>query len=147
MRAATARQPAARCWTCSAPGAPDLLSETLCNRPSQHDTEPLVELRPRSFWQIIALSSPGKCVGKPPGDHGERECVRKAASPRLQICVAQPREPRVARRQLVELLEEAEGDDERRKRVRDRRIAPVEHPQPLALSKAICHVQVASLNC
>src|SRR5439155_945152 len=67
-------------------------------------------------------------------------------SPRLQIYVAQPREPRVARRQFVELLEEAEGNDERRKRVRDRRIAPVQHPQPLASSKDICHVQVVVLN-
>src|SRR5712692_11436257 len=89
-----------------------VLLETLRDRASQHDTEPLVELRPRLFWQVIALPSPGECMGKRPDEDGERECVREAVSPRLQICVAQPGEPRVARRQFVELLEEAEGDDE-----------------------------------
>ena len=45
--------------------------------------------------------------------------------PRLEVGVAEPREPRVAGREAVVQLEEAEGDDERGERVADRGIAPV----------------------
>ena len=65
--------------------------------------------------------------------------VLETAAPRLQIRVAQPREPRVGRRQLVDLLEEAERHDERREGMRDRRVAPVEQAQPLALLSRRSH--------
>ena len=44
------------------------------------------------------------------------------------------------------LLEEAEGDDERDERVRDRRVAPVEDAQPLALRVDVRHVEVVVLD-
>ena len=48
---------------------------------------------------------------------GERECVAEISAPRLEVRVAQPREPRVAVRELCALLEEPEGDDKGRKRM------------------------------
>lgn len=61
----------------------------------------------------------------------------ETSAPPLEVPVAQPREPRVAGRQLSALLQEAEGDDEGRKWMRDRRVAPVEHTHA-----AVVHVQV-----
>src|SRR2546423_15051216 len=72
----------------------------------------------------------------------ERERALEPAAPRLQIGIAQPREPRVARRQLVDLLEEPERDDERREGVRDRRVAPVEQPQAVALRVDVLPVEI-----
>jgi hypothetical protein len=76
----------------------------------------------------------------------QRESVGESASPRLQIRVAQPREPRIVRGQRVDLFEEPERDDERRKGMRDRRVAPVEHAQPLATRIDVRVVEVIVLQ-
>src|SRR5262249_35469799 len=76
----------------------------------------------------------------------ERERAAKTATPRLQVRIAQAREPRIGRWQLGGLLQESERDDERRKRVRDRRVAPVDQAQPLAPSVDVVHMQIVVLN-
>jgi hypothetical protein len=48
--------------------------------------------------------------------------------------------------EACDLLEETERYDERRGRVRDRRIAPVEHAKLRALRVDVRHVQVVMLN-
>ena len=80
--------------------------------------------------------------------HAEGKCEdgRELAAPRLQVCVAESLEPRVRRRQPGDLFEESEGDDERRERVRDRRVAPIEYAQPLALRVEVRQVEVVVLN-
>src|SRR4051812_42926879 len=78
--------------------------------------------------------------------HRTVERVGKTAAPRLQIRIAQAREPGVARRQLVHAFEEAERLEERREGMRDRGVAPVEDAQPLGLDVEVRHVEVVVLN-
>jgi hypothetical protein len=66
--------------------------------------------------------------------------------PRLEVGVAEPREPRVSRREAGALLEEAEGDNQRRERMTDRGVAPVEHPQVLAARVQVRVVEVVVLD-
>ena len=61
--------------------------------------------------------------------HRELERLAPSATPGLEVGVAQPGEPRVVRREAVRVLEEPEGDDEGRERVRDARVALVEDSQ------------------
>ena len=92
------------------------------------------------------MPAPGERVRERADADRKREGVGETRAPRLQIRVAEPGEPRVRGRQLVRLLEETEGDDERRERVRDRRVAPIEYAQPLALRVEVRQVEVVVLN-
>ena len=84
-----------------------------------------VEIRAR-LRQRLSLPSPCDSVGERADANRQLERPDETATPRLEIRVAQAREPRVGRRQLIDLLKETERYDERRERVRDRRVAPVE---------------------
>src|SRR5919198_2495560 len=120
--------------------------DRLSDCPPQHDLERPVELGPCLFRQVVPLPRPCQHVRERAHADREREGALEAVTPGLQIRVAQPREPRVGRRQLVELFEEAERDDERCEGVRDRRVAPVEQAQPRALRVEVPHVEVVVLN-
>src|SRR5712692_8844809 len=102
------------------------LFERLSNCAPQHDRKPLVELGACPLRQRIPLPCPGERVRERADADREREGAGETATPRLEIRVAQPCEPRVGWRQLVDLLEEPERDDKGREGVRDRRVAPIE---------------------
>jgi hypothetical protein len=101
---------------------------------------------PCLLWQVVPLPRPCERVRERADADRERKGAGETATPRLQVGVAQPPEPRVGRRQLVDLLEEAEGDDERGEGVRDRGVAPVEQAQPLVLCVEVRQVEVVLLN-
>src|SRR4029079_9802023 len=107
------------------------LVERLGDGTSQDDCKRLVELRPCRLEQMVPLTRPGERVRDRPVTDRERERRGVPATPWLEIRVAQAREPRVARHQSRDLLEEPERDDERREGVGDRSVAPVEQPKPL----------------
>ena len=85
---------------------PSPLLERLRARAPQYDRKPSVELGACLFRQVVAL--PGPCDRVREGADADRERERrdKTAAPGFQIRVPQSREPRVARRQLGELLQD-----------------------------------------
>jgi len=76
----------------------------------------------------------------------QRDRIRETVAPGLEIRVAQPLEPGVVRGEAVDLLEEPERHDERRERMRDRRVSPVEDAQAVVQCVHIRHVQVVVLD-
>src|SRR5262249_36197920 len=107
---------------------------------------PPVELWVRVLRQRVPLPRPCERMRERADADRESERVGETATPRLQIRVAQPREPRIARRQVVDLLQEPERDTERCEGVRDRRVAPIEEAQPLTLCVDVRRVEVVVLN-
>ena len=63
--------------------------------------------------------------------------------PRLEVGVAQPREPRIADGQLVEVQER---DERREERVRDARVSPVEDPRRAVARVDVRAVQIVVLD-
>src|SRR5689334_19365837 len=108
----------------------------LCEGASKHFREVHVEPRSLFLRQVVTLPRPGRTVRESPDTKSERERLAEATAPRLQVDLAQPLEPAMGRWQPVDLLEEAERDDERCERVRDRGVAPVEQTK----SPASVHV-------
>src|SRR5919197_2971121 len=129
------------------PGDPELVvTEDLSEGAAQDDREPPVELRTFLLGEMVALTHPGDHMREAADADRELEDLGESLPPRLQVGVAQPREPRVARRELRELLEEAEGHDQRGERMGDRRVSPVEEPEPLVLDVEVGHMEVVVLD-
>jgi hypothetical protein len=70
----------------------------------------------------------------------------RPSPPRLQVRVTQARKPPMVPLQPGALFEEAEGDDEREERMRDRAVALVEQPEALIQLVNVSHVQVIVLH-
>src|SRR5262245_24852266 len=85
-------------------------------RPSKDDREPAVELRPEVLGEVVALPLPRDRMREAADPHRELEGLELAAAPRLEVGIAEPREPRARRRQPVAFLEEPERLDERGER-------------------------------
>src|SRR5438067_2297878 len=94
--------------------------------------EPGVEFDALGQQHRVAVAEPRERVCDDPDSLSEVE-RRDLAAPRLEERVAKPGVGRIPRRHLDDLLEDAEGDDEREERVRDRRVAPVEDAQGVAV--------------
>ena len=95
-------------------------------RAPQDIGEVLVERLPCHAGQVVALPEPGAGVRRLADPLGESEGPGEPFAPRLEVRVAKPGEPRVARRDAEPPLERAERDDQRRERMPDRAIAPIE---------------------
>src|SRR5436190_8931631 len=113
---------------------------------TQHDGEPPVELGACVLREVVPLTYPGERVGEGADTNREIEGAGQTLPPGLQIRVPQSHEPRIARRQLGELLEEPDRHDQRSERMRDRRVSPVEETEPVAIHIEVGHVEVVVLN-
>src|ERR687887_2262122 len=129
------------------PGDPELVvTEDLSEGAAQDDREPPVELRTFLLGEMVALTHPGDHMRDGPHPDRQLEGLGETVTPRFQVCITQPGEPRVTRPQLIEFLEEAERHDQGRERMRDRRVSPVEEPEPLVLDVEVGHVEVVVLD-
>ena len=81
------------------------LFERLSDCAPQHSLELPVELGACLLRQRVPLPRPRERVRERTDAYREQGRASETATPRLEIRVAQPREPRVGRRQLVDLLE------------------------------------------
>src|SRR5437867_8665514 len=85
---------------------PAALSERPGECPPQHDWKAFIEFVSCMLGKVVALTRPCERMREGADAHGQRERVGEAPAPRLQVGVAQPAEPRVARPQPGDLLQE-----------------------------------------
>src|SRR3954462_5273401 len=111
-----------------------------CERAPQDDREPAVEALAEALRKPFALACPRDRVREDPDALGQLERVLLPRAPGLEVGVSEAGEPRVFGVEARCLLEEAERHDERRERMADRGVAPVEHAEAPVLLVDVVHV-------
>ena len=105
-----------------------------------------VERPPVVVGHGAPVAEPADRLGDQPNAHCEVETCTEVSIPRLQVRIPEASEPRVIRRQPIDLLEPFEGHHQGSEGVADTGIAPIEDAQRRPIDEQAPEVQVVVLD-